>query len=106
MLIKCIPCYLLLLSQSVKQVLTKGVAVIGAGGGDRAVCIECGGNYTEEEMRLALVIVGMILSLFLLILACQCYSRVMWECTDDGDITGNYKEMPAPPYSKKRTFVT
>jgi len=114
----------LLTSSFIKVIRCKGIAVIGAASGDRQgkfdwlidlfriihfglllVCVECGGNYTQEEMNMALCIVGMILGLFFSILACQCYSRVMWEYFGDADIKIHHKYMPPPPYSKRSVFL-
>ncbi|RWS26421.1 hypothetical protein B4U80_05382 [Leptotrombidium deliense] len=55
------------------------------------LCLECGGNYTEEEMELALLIVGCILT---------CYSRIMWECSEDHSLIETMKYMPPPVYNK------
>ncbi|RWS22083.1 hypothetical protein B4U80_09483, partial [Leptotrombidium deliense] len=88
-----------------REIKCKGVAAIGAGGVGGPVCLECGGNYTAEEMEMALIIVGCILTVFLIILSCQCYSRIMWECSDHQTIISTTKFMPPPPYNKSHIFV-
>lgn len=42
------------------------------------------GNYTEEEMRMALIILSIILSIFLAILSCQCYQKILYELIQNG----------------------
>lgn len=63
-----------------------------------AVCTDChvGGNYTAEEMKLALVILAFILISFLTVCICQIYQRVLWEM--DGD--GRKRPMPCAPYAR------
>lgn len=38
-----------------------------------------GGNYTQEEMTVALIVLSVILLIFLCICTCQCYQKYMFE---------------------------
>ena len=37
----------------------------------QGVCVDCGVNYTDEELRWALIVLSIVLGVFLLILCCQ-----------------------------------
>lgn len=56
-----------------------------------------GGNYTEEEMVVALIVVGIIMSVSLLICACQCYQKVLWEIENTHIIVNKVTKRPMPP---------
>uniref|UniRef100_T1KGX2 Uncharacterized protein n=1 Tax=Tetranychus urticae TaxID=32264 RepID=T1KGX2_TETUR len=66
------------------------------------ICADCGGNYTDEELELSLLILMGIMCLFFIILCCQCFSRILHHCRHD-DSTNypypeKYKSLPPPPY--------
>lgn len=53
-----------------------------------------GGNYTDDEMRVALIILSIILIIFLAICSCQCYQKFVWEIIyDEG------RKLPSKKYS-------
>ena len=61
-----------------------------------AVCVECLGNYTEEEMNEALFFLAIIMLLFVVVCSCQMYQRAMWECTGNK----GRRPMPMAPYPR------
>ena len=65
------------------------------------VCVECLGNYTEEEMNEALAFLIIILCCFFLVCTCQLYQRARWE------LTGNKgrRPMPMAPYGRDIRIV-
>lgn len=82
-----------------------------------AVCTDCGHNYTDDEMKVAIIILSLILCVLLCILLCQCYSRMrhgfrkQMSNSSNEVIEGIGKRMlPAASYSKKepqwRSLIT
>lgn len=61
-----------------------------------------GGNYTEEEMIVAVIVVGIIMTVSLMICACQCYQKVMWEIEQSHLMVrkGTKRPMPPAPYNR------
>lgn len=65
------------------------------------VCLDCAGNYTEEELDVSLIVLLLILSVFLLILCSQCCSRFRARFSPE-----TAKGIPPPPYIRRRYSYT
>ncbi|XP_074600349.1 uncharacterized protein LOC141854534 [Brevipalpus obovatus] len=60
-----------------------------------------GGNYTEEEMVVAAIVVGIIMTVSVLICLCQCYQKVIWEIEQTNAMVKSTKRpMPPAPYNR------
>lgn len=66
----------------------------------RSVCQECAGNYTAEEMQVALIILSGIMIFFLGVLGCQCFNRFYYEFFATHAQYPETKGMPPPPYQR------
>uniref|UniRef100_T1KY24 Uncharacterized protein n=1 Tax=Tetranychus urticae TaxID=32264 RepID=T1KY24_TETUR len=94
------PSLLVIFDSLIKPCHAKGGAVgaaAAAGGATAGVDWTAGGNYTEEEMVVALIVVGIIMSVSLLICACQCYQKVLWEIENTHLIVNKVTKRPMPP---------
>ena len=63
---------------------------------DLLVCLDCAGNYTEEELFWSLIVLSIIVAVFLLILCSQCCSRLRARLSDDEKCS----TIPAPVYRR------
>ena len=65
-----------------------------------------GGNYTQEEMRVALIILIVILCVFFALCTCQCYNRVRYECSDNTMYDKKNGCVPEAPYYRDSSQTT
>lgn len=65
------------------------------------MCNECAGNYTREEMTVAVIVVSLIMLFFFGILCCQCYNRCYYEFVAPYEDFAATKGMPPPPYVRR-----
>ncbi|RWS21848.1 hypothetical protein B4U80_07223 [Leptotrombidium deliense] len=78
-----------------------GIAGAAAGGGAAGGEWTVGGNYTTEEMTIALIVLAIVMTISFIICSCQCYQKVIWEL--EGEkwfINKGKRPMPPAPYNR------
>ncbi|RWS24282.1 hypothetical protein B4U80_01424 [Leptotrombidium deliense] len=83
-----------------------GIAGAAAGGGASGVDWTAGGNYTTEEMTIALIVLAIVMTISFIICSCQCYQKVIWELEGEKWFLNKGKRpMPPAPYNRDMSAV-
>ncbi|RWS07789.1 hypothetical protein B4U79_10516 [Dinothrombium tinctorium] len=93
-----------LLFSKCKPVAAKGGGIAGAaagGGASAGADWNVGGNYTTEEMTIALIVLAIVMTISFVICSCQCYQKVVWELEGEKWFLNKGKRpMPPAPYNR------